>query len=82
MDTPVADILTKPLGPKKFRQHANRMLQGQVYPQGGASMTEQEESKTEDKMNQHPGALSLVWDVPLMVSQLGLVLVLVHGRTL
>ena len=50
-DTMVADILTKPLGPEKFRQHADRMLQGQVYPLGGAGMTEQEESKTEDEMD-------------------------------
>jgi hypothetical protein len=37
-DTMVADILTKPLGPEKFLPHAERMLQGQVTPVGGAGM--------------------------------------------
>lgn len=37
-DSMVADMLTKPLGPEKFIPHAERMLQGQVFPVGGASM--------------------------------------------
>jgi hypothetical protein len=48
-DTLVADILTKPLGPEKFRPHADRLLQGLVFPMGGAPM-DQEESKTDDEM--------------------------------
>jgi hypothetical protein len=47
-DTLVADILTKPLGPEKFRPHADRLLQGLVFPMGGARM-DHEESKTEDE---------------------------------
>ena len=48
-DTLVADILTKPLGPEKFRPLADRLLQGLVFPMGGAPM-DQEESKTDDEM--------------------------------
>jgi hypothetical protein len=51
-DSMVADILTKPLGPEKFKVHANRLLQGLVYPKGGSELDIQEESKSDDSSDE------------------------------
>ena len=40
-ETLVADILTKPLGPEKFKTHAARLLGGQVFPGGGSPLEDE-----------------------------------------
>ncbi len=62
-DTLVADILTKPLGPDKFRPHADRLLQGLVFPVGGARMNHEEQDR---RRVGRPGALRGVFGLGIV----------------